>query len=192
MSTQINGWIGVDLDGTLAKYDGWKGAGHIGEPIPAMLDRVKDWLADGKEVRIFTARVSPQAIALNNDTLENTLAPIKAWCIKHIGCVLPVTHEKDMAMLEFWDDRCVTVEFNTGRTLTQKWLLSHPMQSALVFAARYSHFRKTGAALMVVGALKSCWPQLDEYTQEQILEESLEATENLDDWAELRVFAKKP
>jgi hypothetical protein len=31
MST--GGWIGVDLDGTLAHYDGWKGIDHIGEPI---------------------------------------------------------------------------------------------------------------------------------------------------------------
>jgi hypothetical protein len=35
-----DGWIGVDLDATLAKYDGWKSADHIGEPIPAMVDRV--------------------------------------------------------------------------------------------------------------------------------------------------------
>lgn len=26
------GWIGVDLDGTLAEYHGWKGAEHIGQP----------------------------------------------------------------------------------------------------------------------------------------------------------------
>ena len=35
------GWIGVDLDGTLAMYDQWAGAGHIGEPIPLMVERVK-------------------------------------------------------------------------------------------------------------------------------------------------------
>lgn len=46
------GWIGVDLDGTLAHYDGWKGETHIGKPIPLMLARVKRWLAEGKEVRI--------------------------------------------------------------------------------------------------------------------------------------------
>ena len=27
------GWYGFDLDGTLAKYDGWKGIDHIGEPV---------------------------------------------------------------------------------------------------------------------------------------------------------------
>jgi hypothetical protein len=35
--------IGVDLDGTLAKYGEWRGVEHIGEPIPPMVDRVKGW-----------------------------------------------------------------------------------------------------------------------------------------------------
>lgn len=35
------GWIGVDLDGTLAIYDVWRGANHIGEPVPTyMIDSV--------------------------------------------------------------------------------------------------------------------------------------------------------
>jgi len=42
------GWIGVDLDGTLAHYEGFKGAQHIGEPISPMVERVKRWLAEGK------------------------------------------------------------------------------------------------------------------------------------------------
>jgi hypothetical protein len=29
----MSGWVGVDLDGRLARYDGWQGASHIGEPI---------------------------------------------------------------------------------------------------------------------------------------------------------------
>ena len=28
----------VDLDGTLAKYDGWKGLEHIGEPIDGSVE----------------------------------------------------------------------------------------------------------------------------------------------------------
>ncbi len=54
----MNGWIGVDLDGTLARYDGWVGVMHVGDPVPAMLDRVQRWLEQGLDVRIFTARVS--------------------------------------------------------------------------------------------------------------------------------------
>ena len=52
------GWIGVDLDGTLAHYDGWKGVDHIGDPVPKMLMRVLDWRRQGLAVRIFTARVA--------------------------------------------------------------------------------------------------------------------------------------
>jgi hypothetical protein len=46
------GWIGVDLDGTLAQYGEFKGRDHIGEPIAPMLDKVKKELARGKEVRM--------------------------------------------------------------------------------------------------------------------------------------------
>lgn len=101
-------WIGVDLDGTLAHYDGWVSVYHIGEPIPAMLERVKQWLAEGKEVRIFTARAYQDLRALK---------PIYEWCEKHIGQRLRVTCEKDLKMYELWDDRAVCVERNTGRIL---------------------------------------------------------------------------
>ena len=40
----MKGWIGVDLDGTLAHYDKWRGVEHIGKPVPVMLERVKKWL----------------------------------------------------------------------------------------------------------------------------------------------------
>lgn len=110
MST--SGWIGVDLDGTLARYDGWRGIEHVGDPIPAMLTRVKKWVNDGVAVKIFTARVSCSA-----DELEMVEAPIKAWCLEHVGCELPITCRKDFAMTELWDDRCVQVECNTGRRL---------------------------------------------------------------------------
>jgi len=52
----MSGWIGVDLDGTLATYGGWKGPDDIGAPVPAMMKRVKRWIGEGREVRIFTAR----------------------------------------------------------------------------------------------------------------------------------------
>lgn len=109
------GWIGVDLDGTLAVYDRWRGFKHIGEPVPAMVDRVKGWLAEGREVRIFTARVSPEAVAASETALGSVVAVIEAWCLEHIGRILPVTHQKDMHMVQLWDDRCVSVEANTGR-----------------------------------------------------------------------------
>lgn len=100
------GWIGVDLDGTLAHYDTWRGVEHVGEPIEAMVRRVTQWLADGREVRIFTARIS--------DGEPRTREVIEQWCLRHIGLVLPVTNVKDFGMVELWDDRAVQVEANTG------------------------------------------------------------------------------
>ena len=41
----MQGWVGVDLDGTLATYDEWRGIEHVGEPIAPMVERVKRWLA---------------------------------------------------------------------------------------------------------------------------------------------------
>ncbi len=105
----MSGWIGVDLDGTLAEYHGF-GNGEIGKPIPAMLMRVQKWRLSGKEVRIFTARVC-------YDTTGEVKRAIEKWCLIHIGHVLPVTCQKDFGMIELWDDRCVTVEANTGRVI---------------------------------------------------------------------------
>jgi hypothetical protein len=108
----LNPWIGVDLDGTLARYDGWKGADHIGDPIPKMLARVKLWLEQGKEVRIFTARVGPAGRA--GIPVEQVRESIEQWCLQHIGVKLPVTNLKDFGMVQLWDDRAIQVVPNTG------------------------------------------------------------------------------
>jgi 2'-5' RNA ligase len=105
-------WIGVDLDGTLASYDGFKGAGHIGEPIGPMLDRVKQWLKDGNNVKILTARV-------NEDPGGVARSAIEDWTQKHLGQKLPITDVKDQHMVALYDDRAVPVERNTGRLLAQ-------------------------------------------------------------------------
>lgn len=114
-------WIGVDLDGTLAEYNGWQGAARIGAPVPEMVDLLKMWLAEGKDVRIFTARISPPDPLLPPEefarrSLEVGIAAyeIKKWCYLNLGKVLPITYQKDYGMVECWDDRCVQVEPNTG------------------------------------------------------------------------------
>lgn len=109
-----NGWIGVDLDGTLAHYEDWNGPEHIGEPIALMVGRVKDWLEAGHEVRIFTARVSHDGTDQRIEDATVARLAIIAWCNTHIGVQLPITNVKDYAMIELWDDRCVQVEENTG------------------------------------------------------------------------------
>lgn len=110
MST--SGWIGVDLDGTLAHYEGWVGVHHVGAPIPLMVDRVKAWLAEGTTVKIFTARVYDH---LNDESLQEQIRrPIIDWCKEHIGQELEITCVKDFGMIELWDDRAVSVKINTG------------------------------------------------------------------------------
>lgn len=121
----VSGWIGVDLDGTLAEYYGWVSETHIGPPIPVMVERVRQWVADGWEVRIFTARVDGGQVALADGNprghlfadVERIKDAIRAWCREHLGFELPITNIKDFGMLELWDDRCVQVEPNTGRRM---------------------------------------------------------------------------
>ncbi len=101
-------WVGVDLDKTLAHYGTFKDAAYIGKPIPAMVDRVKQMLKDGTDVRIFTARIAedPKGIAR---------AAIEAWCQRNLGAALPITNTKDHWMTKLYDDRAVQVEPNTGK-----------------------------------------------------------------------------
>ena len=104
-----DGWVGIDLDRTLAHYDEWKGIEHIGKPIPRMVKMVKKLIKDGEDVRIFTARASePEAIP-----------HIERWCEQHLGRKLPVTNQKDHHMKEYWDDAATQVIPNKGILLKE-------------------------------------------------------------------------
>jgi hypothetical protein len=104
-------WIGVDLDGTLAHDPGSrsknKGMEEIGSPIWPMVRRLRKWVADGKTVKIFTARASSL----------RQVAMIKQWLASHGLPDLEVTNVKDMRMVELWDDRCVQVMTNLGEPI---------------------------------------------------------------------------
>lgn len=105
--------IAVDLDGTLAHYDGWKGIEHIGEAITRMLARVRRWRVQGHEVVIFTARVSRE-----NDDRHLAREHIQSWlCDWGLGD-LKVTADKSPSFDEIWDDRAVSVEKNVGQYTT--------------------------------------------------------------------------
>lgn len=111
------GWIGVDLDGTLAYYVSGDlktyGELYIGKPILPMIQRVRGWLDEGRQVKIFTARVA-------KTECDHIIAAIKQWCLDNIGQELEVTNLKDWHMYELWDDRAVSVEQNTGRYATAR------------------------------------------------------------------------
>jgi hypothetical protein len=56
----------VDLDGVLAKYDGWKGADKIGPPLPGALEFVNE-LAEIADIIVFTSRCSSEGIEERSD-----------------------------------------------------------------------------------------------------------------------------
>jgi len=104
-NTLSGGWIGVDLDGTLARSDDVSfSLSRIGDPIPKMMDLVKSMLKDGVRVKIFTAR------ACDSEQVQL----IEAWLRKNDIPDLEVTNIKDYDMIQLYDDRAVQVIANTG------------------------------------------------------------------------------
>jgi hypothetical protein len=91
--------------------------------VPAMVERVKGWIAEGLDVRIFTARVAPYVFEDGGDDAARSVGEqvqlIEAWCLEHLGRVLPITCSKDYAMARCYDDRAVQVEKNTGRLIEE-------------------------------------------------------------------------
>ena len=94
-------WIGVDFDGTLA-YSA--APGKLGKPVKAMLQRVKDTIKGGTEVRIFTVRAQTAA----------GIADVRKWLKLHGLDGLQITHSKDADMVDLWDDRARRVVKDRG------------------------------------------------------------------------------
>jgi hypothetical protein len=111
------GWIGVDFDGTLVTYDHWRGADHVGEPIPKIINLVKNLLSAGNEVRIFTARVWHDGTEARMTEAKLAEETIVEWGLKIFGVRFTVTCVKDYNMVMLYDDRCRQVETNTGRLI---------------------------------------------------------------------------
>lgn len=122
----MSGWIGVDLDGTLSRYEHGDGVDSIGAPVPAMVQRIREWLNGGIHVRIVTARVGA-CQAYNDEGVQDTTEfaakqrkMIEERCYNHIGISLPVTCSKDFEMIELWDDRAIQVIPNTGLPMVEQ------------------------------------------------------------------------
>lgn len=123
-------WFGVGLDGTLAVDAGPHGPEQIGEPIIPMVDLVKKWLKEGREVRIFTERVYPLDPVRPNDRVPMyydqrrqqayaAAQAIRSWCARNLGRVLTITCVKDHLMEQLYDCGAVQVMRNTGELVTQ-------------------------------------------------------------------------
>lgn len=123
--------IGCDLDGTLAFYDKWRGSTHIGEPIPAMVKRVKDYISQGHEVVIFTARMAPDD-ELTPEDIEEQRKAIKAWCLRNIGQELEPTCVKSRNIVHYLDDRASGVVPNSGEIVGPEPIIQpHPFPNGM-------------------------------------------------------------
>ena len=101
------GCIGVDLDGTLAfDYEGEFCPDKIGDPVPEMEQKVKEWISNNIRVIIFTARAHDP---------EN-IPPIKKWLKRNGFGDLKVTNVKTPDIKLIYDDKAYRVIKDTGRT----------------------------------------------------------------------------
>ena len=120
------GWYGFDLDGTLAKYNGWKGIDHIGEPVKPMVDLIKRMHDEGKVVKIMTARVAPRP----EPEIAKTRYPLYAG--KDVGDVPMYAARwketmRNAGCLADWIDACnfYSKEMWTARDFIADWCLEN-------------------------------------------------------------------
>jgi hypothetical protein len=129
MPTKENGWIGIDLDGTLADDPPGMMRGKatdIGPPLRPMIDIVRRLVQDGWDVRVFTARVSEPTHL--NTPVEDIVQAIWEWTEEHIGKRLPVTNIKSHGLIVFLDDRALNAIRNRG--ITDTYLLEQFLRRA--------------------------------------------------------------
>jgi len=74
--------VAVDLDGVLAKYDGFKGVGVIGDPIPGAVDFTRK-LSKIARVLIYTTRTNKQIKDNAAYSSDELVIMIKDYLDKH-------------------------------------------------------------------------------------------------------------
>lgn len=107
-------YYAFDFDGTLYNIE-------TNKPIISMIKLIKKLLRQGKNVKIFTARVC--SLSSSKEFVEEQRRFIQNWCLEYIGQVLEITSEKDFHMICYYDDRAVQVYPNKGITL--EWHIKH-------------------------------------------------------------------
>jgi len=141
------GWIGIDADACLFEWG--PGTSNpwnvliVGKPIPRMVELVKTLLAEGKTIKIFTARVGPasaeECLAAFSGRgkfpgYEGEIGPnpVRDWinyqtmilneaCMFAFGRTFEITATKDFHMWALYDDRAIQVIPNTGELLQDKY-----------------------------------------------------------------------
>lgn len=136
------GWIAVDMDGTLFEYTEWTKWNEFGKPIELMAARVKLWVSQGKDVRIFTARMPlpheqeiEQTCYRTGEKFNGVMMKkaIADHTEKHLGFRMRAQCYKDLYTIEIWDDRAIGVIANSGMTLVDAALAEHTAQQGRAY-----------------------------------------------------------
>ena len=116
-------WYGFDFDRSLAYHgpqdkDIKKGYNlGVGAPIDIIVERLKEYLAAGKNCKIFTARVAPHP-DVENFNMADRSEQLRDWCEAQGLPRLDVVCIKDAYMEEIWDDKSVSIKPNEGRVFS--------------------------------------------------------------------------
>lgn len=140
----------VDLDGTLAHYDDWKGEAHFGAPIPHAKDallELKEW---GWRIVIFTTRGNDDRV---RKWLQKHNFPFDA--INSTEHNPPKTSHKPIAEVYF-DDRDAHVvgqkPYNWFRAMKRvRKLYQPPLDTWIDDAAAWSNWWRKLKAFMING-----------------------------------------
>ncbi len=74
----MNKVVAVDVDATLASYDGWKGVTNIGEPLPGAVEFTRQ-LSEFAKVLIYSTRTSADANDREGADPESLKRILKDW-----------------------------------------------------------------------------------------------------------------
>jgi len=78
-----------------------------------MINRARELIAQGEDVRIFSARANPMRYDMHGDYLY-MIMQIKEWCRTHIGKIIPIEFKKDEYLKYYYDDKAKQVVRNEG------------------------------------------------------------------------------
>lgn len=76
--------VAVDLDAVLAKYDGWRGVEHIGDPLPGAVEFTRALQALPCRVVIFTTRTNADPeISGRSESVDMLTQRVRLWLDAH-------------------------------------------------------------------------------------------------------------
>lgn len=76
--------VALDLDGVLAKYEGWKGHDYFGDPLPGAVQFTRD-LAKVARIVVFTCRTTQDNPTgeYGGVSPERMVTVVRSWLMRH-------------------------------------------------------------------------------------------------------------